>query len=461
MPRTADLVIVSNRLPVHRVGRGASARWEISPGGLVSALTPILKERRGGVWVGWSGIAGSAPEPFELDEIHNVPVGLSRSEVEDYYHGFSNRTLWPLYHDAVRTPQYHRHWWRPYLSVNRRFAEAAARNAAKGALVWVHDYHLQLVPAMLRKRRPDLRIGFFLHIPFPPQELFAQIPWRRPILEGMLGADVLGFQTKNGARNFCELANRYTDAERRGRALTVDGRDVEVSEFPVSIDYALHAELAARESVQRRAEALRRQLGHPTKILVGVDRLDYTKGIDTRLRAWQEVLASGRASPDETVFVQLAVPSREEVEEYVELRSRVEQLVGRINGEHASLGASAVHYLHRSVSLEELVALYVAGDVMVVTPLRDGMNLVAKEFVACRLDGDGVLILSEFTGSSIELKNATVVNPHDIDALADTMHEALQMPIDEQRRRMRSLQRVVRRNDVFRWANRFMEALGS
>ena len=458
MPRTNHLVIVSNRLPVHRVGRGGSARWEISPGGLVSALTPILQERPG-IWVGWSGTAGRAPSPFELEGIHNVPVTLTQSEVDDYYHGFSNRTLWPLYHDAVRTPQYHRHWWRPYLTVNRRFAEAAARHAEEGALVWVHDYHLQLVPAMLRRRRPDLRIGYFLHIPFPPHELFAQIPWRQPILEGMLGADLVGFQTRNGARNFCEAAQRYTAAERRGRSLSWQGRAIDVNDFGISIDYAAHAELARRDTVQEHARRLRHQLGEPSKILVGVDRLDYTKGIDIRLRAWQEVLASGRASPTEAVFVQLAVPSREEVEEYVELRSRVEGLVGRINGEYARLGATAVHYLHRSISLEELVALYVAADVMVVTPLRDGMNLVAKEFVACRTEGDGVLILSEFTGASLELKSAMVVNPHDIDGLAETMHAALEMPLDQQRRHMRSLRRVVRGNDVFHWATRFVEAL--
>jgi trehalose 6-phosphate synthase len=460
MPNRYDLVVVSNRLPVHRVASGGKARWEISPGGLVSALIPILEDRAC-AWIGWTGDAGRAPQPFRLGAIENVPVALSPEEVENYYQGFSNRTLWPLYHDAVRPPRYHRHWWRPYLAVNRRFAERAAATARPGATVWVHDYHLHLVPSLLRELRPDLRIGFFLHIPFPPQELFAQLPWRRSLLEGVMGADVVGFQTPGGARNFRFLAERYLDVARSQRDLQFQGRTVTIDAFPVSIDVGRFADLAASQAVREQAADFRRRLGSPRRVLLGVDRLDYTKGIDIRLRAVGELFAKRRITASDCVFVQLAVPSREEVVEYVELRTRVEELVGRINGEFGLLGSPPIHYLHRSVSIEDLVALYVAADVMVVTPLRDGMNLVAKEYVASRYADDGVLLLSEFTGAALQLTSALVVNPHDIDGLQDAMVAAIEMPPEEQERRMKAMRRTVRRDDVHAWATRFMEALAA
>jgi trehalose 6-phosphate synthase len=453
------LVICANRLPVRRVRRRGRAAWELSPGGLVSALTPFLQQREG-AWVGWTGQPGKAPEPFEHDDIWNIPVGLNRQEVEEYYHGFANRTLWPLYHDAIRWPEYHREWWRAYEDVNRRFAEAAAEAAAEGAVVWIQDYHLQLVPAMLRELRGDLRIGFFLHIPFPPSELFAQLPWRRPILKGLLGCDVVGFQTRQAVQNFVRLARRFANAEGARGELEWRGRKVLARHNPISIDFELFEKRATDPATVKEALSLRHRLGLGRKIILGVDRLDYTKGIDLRLKAYHELLHERRLSERDTVFVQVAVPSRENVIFYRELRDRVDRLVGQINGEHASLGRVAVHYLHRGLPPEELVPLYCAADVMLVTPYRDGMNLVAKEYVACRERRDGVLVLSEFAGASQELRQALSVNPHDVEGLKDQMERALEMSAGEQRRRMRSLRRQVRRHDVHHWAEGFLEQLG-
>ena len=449
-----DLVVVANRLPVHATDQG----WETSPGGLVSALMPILQQRKG-VWVGWAGTASDDVASFTHDGLVNVPVPLSAEEVRDYYEGFSNSTLWPLYHDACQQPQFHRHWWRPYVTVNERFAEIAAREAAPGANVLVQDYHLQLVPGMLRQARPDLRIGFFIHIPFQPVELFAQLPWRQRILEGLLGADVVGFQSKNGAQNFMRLVNRYTRYRGASQSIDVDGRPVQVREFPISIDFENIDQIAANPTTIQRAKEIRSELGEDRTIMLGVDRLDYTKGIDQRLRALHEVLGSGRHSVDDLVLVQVSVPSREKVDEYIEIRERIETLVGHINGEFGEVGKVPVHYLRRSLPLEELVAYYLAADIMLVTPLRDGMNLVAKEYCAARRDDTGVLVLSEFTGSANELERAVLVNPHDIDGMAATIERAIAMPRAEQSRRMRSLRQRIRRRTVYDWADDFTAVL--
>jgi trehalose 6-phosphate synthase len=449
-----ELVVVANRLPVHRTDGG----WETSPGGLVSALMPLLQQRQG-VWIGWGGTASGEVAPFRHDGLFNVPVSLSADEVRDYYEGFANSTLWPLYHDACQHPQFHRHWWRPYVAVNERFAEMAAREAAPGASVLVQDYHLQLVPGMLRRMRPDLRIGFFLHIPFPPVELFAQLPWRQRILEGLLGSDVIGFQTKQGAQNFIRLVNRYTPYRGVSHAISVEGRPVEVREFPISIDYEKIDRLAADPATIARAREIRAELGEHRTVMLGVDRLDYTKGIDQRIRAFHELLAAGRHTVRDLVLVQVSVPSREQVDEYIEIRERIETLVGHINGEFGEVGQVPVHYLRRSLPIEELVAYYLAADVMLVTPLRDGMNLVAKEYCAARRDDTGVLVLSEFTGAAHELERAVLVNPHDIDGMAVTIERAIAMPRAEQVRRMRSLRQRVRKRTVYDWADDFIAAL--
>jgi trehalose 6-phosphate synthase len=457
---SSRFVVVANRLPVDRaVDADGRTSWQRSPGGLVTALEPVL-QRNHGVWLGWSGAPDEDIAPFEADGMTLVPVRLSATEVEEYYEGFSNTTLWPLYHDAIVPPRYRREWWDAYVKVNRRFAEQTARHADDGAVVWVQDYQLQLVPAMLRELRPDLRIGFFLHIPFPPTELFSQLPWRQQIVEGLLGADLVGFQRPGGASNFARLARRYEGVQSTRDGIVLDdGRTVHARAFPISIEVRGLDELARSEPVEKRAAEIREDLGNPKHVLLGVDRLDYTKGIRQRLRAFGELLRDGEITPAEAVFVQVASPSRDRVEEYRTLRDEIERLVGRINGDYGELGQPAVHYLHTSYGRDEMAALFRASDVMVVTPLRDGMNLVAKEYVACRVDQRGCLVLSEFAGAADELTQAFLVNPHDLDGLKRTMLAAMNVSPDDERRRMRAMRRYLARHDVNRWAEEFLSAL--
>ena len=457
-----DLVMVSNRLPVDRVTAADGTKsWRTSPGGLVTAVEPIVSEL-GCVWVGWSGSAGEHIEPFQQDAMRLVPVTLDEDDITEYYEGFSNATLWPLYHDVVARPEFHREWWDRYKLINERFAARAAEEAPEGAVVWVHDYQLQLVPKLLREQRPDLTIAFFLHIPFPPGQLFAQMPWRRRIVEGLLGADVIGFQQVQDAANFRAAAERYGRVQSLGNTIMVqadDGspaRQVVAQEFPISIDADAFSQLAKRDDVRARAEEIRAEIGAGRRVMLGVDRLDYTKGIPHRIKAYGELLADGDIDASETVLVQVASPSRERVEAYQQLRDDVEGAVGRINGAFGTIRYAPVVYLHQSFDRAEMAALYLAADALVVTPLRDGMNLVAKEYVACRNDEQGVLILSEFAGAADELSEALLVNPHDIDGLKTGFLRALHMPLDEQKRRMHELRERVFDANVTRWVSDFL-----
>jgi trehalose 6-phosphate synthase len=453
-------VVVANRLPVDEsVGDDGERTWTRSPGGLVSALHPIVRAR-GGAWVGWSGKPGDAPDPFEFDGMWLRPVTLSAEEVDQYYEGESNATIWPLFHDAIEQPVFHRGWREAYREVNERFAQAAAEVAAQGAFVWVHDYQLVLVPGKLRELRPDLRIGFFLHIPFPPVELFMQLPLRKRFLESLLGADLVGFQRPLGAQNFLQLAHLLLHLEPKGDTVVVGGRTVTARAFPISIDFQAIEQLATDPAVRARAEELRGELSGDRRLLLGVDRMDYTKGIEHRLKAYRELLASGQVTTDEVVLVQVATPSRLRIVQYRELRQRVEREVGRINGEYGAVGLQPVQYLFRSFSREELLALYLNADVMVVTPLRDGMNLVAKEYVAARTDDTGALVLSEFTGAAAELTDAFLVNPHDVDGLKQALLAALHAPAEELSARMHRMREHVRVKNVDRWAGDFLAALG-
>ena len=452
-PLVSDFLVLANRLPVS-FADGEAVR---SPGGLVAALLPALSAGNG-VWIGTSGSTDASVVPSQYEGARLLDVAIDASDVDDYYDGFANNTLWPLYHDAIRKPTFNKAWWDAYVRVNQRFASAAVAAASPGAMVWVHDYHLQLVPEMLRARRPDLKIGFFLHIPFPPQELFMQLPWRKEILRGVLGADVVGFQEPTAAPNFRRLA-RLVGANGRGHSLNYDGRVVQVGAFPVSIDLEPFETLAATTSVQERAAEIRHGLGSPEFVLLGVDRLDYTKGIDLRLRAFRELLEEGVLDPQQVVMVQIAVPSRENVHDYLCQREIVERMVGEINGSFARVGTTPVHYLHRSIPMEELVALYCAADVMLVTPLRDGMNLVAKEYVASRVDQGGALVLSEFAGAARELGAADLVNPHDIEDMKVAITTALRRSRPLATRRMQRLRHAVRRHDVYHWTESFLGAL--
>ena len=460
----AELVVVANRLPVDRVVDGADGPgWRRSPGGLVTALEPVMR-RADGAWVGWPGQPDIEVEPFEFEGTHLVPVTLSAEEVELYYEGMSNDTFWPLYHDVIAAPRYRRLWWDAYVKVNRRFAAAAAGVAAQGGTVWVQDYQLQLVPQMLREARPDLTIGYFHHIPFPAYGLYSQLPWRRQVLEGLLGADVIGFQRVADAGNFARAVRRQLRYQTKATGITVpepDGstRNALARAFPISIDTGSYIELAARPDIQARAAEIRESLGNPKKILLGVDRLDYTKGIRHRLKAFGELLEDGRIDVEDVTLVQVASPSRERVEAYMQLRDEIELTVGRINGDHDTMGHTAIRYLHQAYPRDEMVALFRAADVMLVTALRDGMNLVAKEYVAARTDNRGVLVLSEFAGAADELPSAIRINPHDIHGMKEAIMRAIEMPAAEQGRRMRALRKKVVDNDVASWSRSFLDAL--
>ena len=459
-----EFVVVSNRLPVDRVvAADGTSSWQQSPGGLVAAFEPLMRSTDG-AWVGWGGQPDLVFTPFKSDGIHVVPVPLSVEDIERFYEGFSNETLWPLYHDVIASPTFNRVWWDSYVSVNQRFAHAASAISARGATVWVQDYQLQLVPKMLRDLRPDLTIGFFNHIPFPPYGIFSQLPWRNQIIEGLLGADVIGFQRVADASNFSLAVRRRLGLVTRNPVIEVPNADgsirrVIAKAFPISIDARSFEELARRPDIQARAKEIREGLGNPQTIMLGVDRLDYTKGIGHRLKAFGELLAEGRLDVEDVTLVQVASPSRERVQSYMTLRDEIELTVGRINGDFSTMSHTAISYHHHGYPREEMVALYLAADVMLVTALRDGMNLVAKEYVASRFDEDGVLILSEFTGASDELRRAMLVNPHDIDGLKDTIVQAINMPRGDRAARMRALRKRVLEHDVARWSSAFLMTL--
>ncbi len=450
------IVVAANRLPVMRTDDG----WTASPGGLVRALLPMLRDT-GGTWVGWTGNSDDDTEPFEVEGVDLYPVPISAEEIELYYEGFSNDALWPLYHDALRESTYSSEQWDAYVAVNERFAATIADVAPTESIVWIHDYQLQLVPAMLRQRRDDVTIGFFLHIPFPPYELFSRLPWRTDVVAGLLGCDLIGFQRPKDATNFAAAAHELLGVDDHDNMIEhAAGRTI-VGAFPISIDVGEVEGVAAGRSARQRMSQIRARLGDPEVILLGVDRLDYTKGIGLRLKAFAALLESGELDPERHVLVQVATPTREAVEHYQDERHEVERLVGEINGRFSRLGLPVVHYLYQTLPFDELIALYRAGDVMLVTPFRDGMNLVAKEYAASHIDGDGVLVLSEFAGAADELTDAVLVNPHDDHALQQAIITAVEMDRHERRSRMAGLRDQIRKSDVKGWADRFLSQLAA
>jgi trehalose 6-phosphate synthase len=452
----APLLIVANRLPLAR----ADGRWRPATGGLVTALTPVV-DRVGGAWIGWNEDALDVPARVEGLNCDLHAVDLEPELVEGYYHGFTNRTLWPLFHDLVVQPVIDRSWWRSYEEVTRRFAAAVGRAvdaSTEPPIVWIQDYHLLLLPQHVRERSPDLRIGVFLHTPFPAPELFARLPWRESLLGGMLAADSLGFHTEQYRDNFLRTVQRvFPSATVLGDSvIREDGRRVRAVVHPISIDTEDFATLARSPQTDLEVRSLRQQFGD-RRVLLGVDRLDYTKGIRHRLQSIELLLEQRPDLRGRFVFVQIAVPSRDDVEEYRRLRTQVETEVGRINGRFTEPGHDVpVHYLHRSINRTRLAAYYRVADVMCVTPLKDGMNLVAKEFVTVRdaTDGDGVLILSEFCGTAHEFGHDPVrCNPFDVEGLATLMSSALGLTVEDRRGRIARMAQTVRDNDVFRWVD--------
>ena len=459
----ARLILVSNRLPIAaRIERGELI-VAAGAGGLATGLSG-LHARGKSLWIGWPGetwrLSGEQRAKLErhLDEGRYVPVELTAGEIERYYEAFSNGVLWPLLHYQLERLPMHPSGWETYREVNERFASAVVEQYRPGDRIWVHDYQLMLVPGMVRRQLPDAAIGFFLHVPFPTSELFRVLPWRRELLEGVLGSTLVGFHTASYAAHFISSASKILGCETSPGVVRIEGRRVRVADFPMGIDAAAYEGLADDPAVLAELDGFLRAAGD-TQLIVAVDRLDYTKGIPRRLLTFERLLEHYPSLRGRVRLVQVAAPSRETVAEYREVRQSVEEIVGRLNGRFATVGYDPVNYISRTLPREKLVALYRAATVALITPLRDGMNLVAKEFVASRVDEDGVLILSEFAGAAAELSGALMVNPYDIDGVAATLRHALEMPAGERRERMRGLRQRVRDHDVHAWARDFQNAL--
>lgn len=462
------LIIVSNRLPVSLVRENGKLEMRPSSGGLVTALGPVLKGR-GGVWVGWPGLhdADVTEVTAALDVKQSgytlVPVMLSREDEERFYFGFSNRIVWPLFHEIPFLYDYDPDFWEAYLSANRRFAEVVAALAGEDDYIWVHDYHLMNLGQALRKLGVTASIGFFLHTPFPAPDIFKKLPWRKQVLEALLEYDLLGFQTLRHRRNFLQGVRRLLpEKEVRGRGtmnlIEHDGREVRVGSFPISIDYESFAGQASSPEVTDLALQYRQSLSERC-IVLGIDRLDYTKGIPYKLRAFGLALSHHPDLRRRITFVQVVVPSRESIPQYHELKMTIERLVGEINGAYTEPGWVPVHYLFRSLKRAELLAMYRAADVALITPVEDGMNLVAKEYCACDIDATGTLILSEFAGAAAQLqRGALLVNPCDLKQMEEAIYAAYTMEVVEKRARMRRLQRTIREQDVYWWVDSFLRA---
>ncbi len=465
------LIVVSNRLPF-ALARDPEGVWTVEPGsgGLVTALRPVLQDR-GGRWVGWPGVTreelDNAEAVFAAAQQHYgfdlVPVPLSEAERDDFYHGFSNEILWPLFHDLPSLCRFRPGYWSAYETVNRRFAEATFAEAGEDDFVWIHDYQLFAVGRELRRLGFRGRIGFFLHIPFPSLDIFLKLPWRFQILRAILEHDLVGFQTVGGRRNFLQCVRMLLkDAEISGkgdvRTVAIDGREVRVGSFPISIDFAEFARRASDPAVLSKFRSIREDEPN-RKIVLGIDRLDYTKGIPLKLEAFRTLLIRHPDLEGQVTFVQVVLPSREDIPRYQRQKVEIERLVGEINGQFTRSGWVPVHYIYRNLEWPRLPAYYLAADVALVTPLKDGMNLVSKEYCATHVHEDGALVLSEFAGAAAQLqRGAFLVNPYDTEGVAEALERALRASAAEQRRRMRRMRQAVSDYDIYRWVDRFLEA---
>jgi trehalose 6-phosphate synthase/phosphatase len=465
------LIIVSNRLPFALDSAGEDL-WTVTPavGGLVSAVEPVLRER-GGTWIGWPGIAGKIPQgplaEATRDAGYNVvPVALSETERDEFYYGYSNEVIWPLFHDLQNFCNFEPAYWQAYKQVNERHADAIIRNARPDDFIWVHDYHLMYVAQALRERSTSQNLSaltFFLHIPFPPYDIFAKVPQPRRLLHALLQFDLLGFQTRRDVRNFLQCARRVMpDAKVVSRGEThvirFEKRKIRVGHFPIGIDFDSFENGAKSEAVTQRSQQLRASLPD-CQLMLGSDRLDYSKGIPERLRAFRDALERYPEMRSRVVLIQIVVPSRVEIPRYHEFKGRIDRLVGDINGRFSTSTWIPVQYHFRGLNREDLLAHYRACDIAFITPLKDGMNLVAKEYCACRTDEDGALILSQFAGAAEQLKpDALLVNPYDVEQMADTILKAFRMRETERRARMKRMRRNVRKENVFWWVDSFLKA---
>jgi len=465
--------IVSNRLPVSIEQNGDEFTFTPSVGGLATGMRSIYRDF-GGEWIGWGGISS---DKLVLGQIEKIDAGLEREnckavhlseeEINLYYEGFSNDVIWPLFHYFTQHIDYNPNYWEAYKAVNQKFADKVLEVVGDGDTIWVHDYQLLLVPQMIREKNPDVTIGFFLHIPFPSFEVFRILPWRKELIEGVLGADLIGFHTYDYERHFFSSVRRLLGYEVSFNQINMEDRVILVDAFPMGIDYERFRDMASvvsRKTLHEKSDLHKElekyfMLGPDRKLILSIDRLDYTKGIPHRIRAFEYFLEHFPEFRNQVTLIMLVVPSRAEVEQYKMLKSEIDELVGRINGRFGRINYTPIWYFYRSLPFESLIELYSSCDVALVTPVRDGMNLVAKEYIASRINQTGVMILSEMAGAVLELGEAIVINPNNEVEIADAIHQALNMPLEEQRKRMRLLQQRISRYDVFKWASEFVEAL--
>jgi trehalose 6-phosphate synthase/phosphatase len=462
------LIVVSNRLPFALDSTGEDL-WTVTPaaGGLVSAVEPVLRDR-GGIWIGWPGIAGEIPKKPLAEATRDagyevVPVALSETERDEFYYGYSNEVIWPLFHDLQNFCNFEPAYWQTYKQVNERYAEAIAHCSQPNDFIWVHDYHLMYVAQALRERSLRAALTFFLHIPFPPYDIFSKLPQQQRLLRALLQFDLLGFQTRRDLRNFLGCVRRVmSDAKvvprRELQLVRFEKREIRVGHFPIGIDFDAFENGAMSEAVAQRSQGLRAAFPD-CQLILGVDRLDYSKGIPERLRAYRDALERHAELRGRVVLIQVVVPSRVEIPRYHEFKDRIDRLVGDINGRFSTSNWLPVQYHFRCLDRDDLLAHYRACDIAFVTPLKDGMNLVAKEYCACRIDNDGVLILSHFAGAAEQLKpGAVLVNPYDVEEMADAVLKAFRMSEAERSARMKRMKRVVRDENVFWWVDSFLRS---
>ena len=471
----AKNIIVSNRLPVQITKLENSYVFNTTSGGLATGMDSI-HQGKNSLWIGWPGIASDSidddsyiPLINSLKKLNFSPVSLSKKEIDDFYYGLPNKCIWPLFHYFIELSKFDEKYWDSYVEVNKKFSEIVISNIEKGDIVWIHDYQLLLCPKMIKDKRPDVTIGFFLHIPFPSFEIFRIFPWRVQLIEGILGADLVGFHTYDYQRHFLSSVKRILKYEVSFNKVSLPLREVTVNTFPMGIDYNKFHNAAKDHMDQKIKEKseLKKQLelhkkgDDGGKLILSIDRLDYTKGVINRIKAFDVFLTKHQEYREKVRLVMLTVPSRSDVPEYKKLKKETDEIVGRINGKHATVNWTPIWYYYRAMDFEDLIDLYMTSDIAMISPVRDGMNLVAKEFIATRVNLDGVLILSEMAGASKELFEALLVNPFDLNSMADSIYKALTMSLDEQKERNRSMQKRLRRYTVQRWANEFMRALNS
>lgn len=459
------LILVANRLPVKVQDTEDGLAYEPSSGGLATGLS-CIKEPADQLWIGWPGIANPETGKQEqirqdLQEYNMQPIFLDEEQIKHYYEGFSNETIWPLFHYFIEHTQYKQEFWRHYSAVNKAFAKAILQQYEEGDIIWVHDYHLMLLPAILREYLPNATIGFFLHIPFPSSEVFRLLPWRKELLDGVLGADLIGFHTSDYMRHFSSSVYQLIGVDQRlGKFYINDQRPVTVDAFPMGIDFDKFHKGVEQPAVQEQARTYQEKFSSQ-HLMLSVDRLDYSKGILQRLRAFDLMLSQNPGYLGKVALILTVVPSRELVDDYKELKEEIDELVGNINGKYGNLDWLPIHYFYRSMDFETLLSLYKIANIGLVTPFRDGMNLIAKEYMASKVDGQGVLILSEMAGAAAELSEAMIINPNDLDQMAGAMVDALEMPEQQQVSANRTMQRRLKRYDIQNWTSDFLKRLNT